>query len=113
MSAPDDIEAQVERAMKHWQYGNGGADVRKLLHDALSGKFKEEPLPAIIPPPWPHKEPPRLLKMLGQKFCVAVGDPVDTKSWSSFYGPPCDTALKAINKWNAVFGPLAAAGGKP
>jgi hypothetical protein len=77
--------------------------VRQAARDLLAGKFAEEPLPAIIPPPWPHTAPPHVFKQLGERYCVAVGASCPPDGWSSFYGPVKPTPLLAIEAWNSAF----------
>jgi hypothetical protein len=101
-------DAQVEECIRayvlDWQVDGAVRDVlRKALCELLAGKFAEEPLPAIIPPPWPHAAPPHVFKQLGERYCVAVGGLCPPDGWSSFYGPVKPTPLLAIEAWNSAF----------
>jgi hypothetical protein len=100
------IDEQVERAVAVYRGEDGlrpkyDTLLHTVMRDLLAGKFKEAPLPEIIPPPWPHS-------------CVALrGGPgtslifhvrADGKdTWGCLMGPNGDTAREAIEKWNAVF----------
>lgn len=75
--------------------------LRTVMRDLLAGKFAEEPLPEIIPPPWPT----HTLEVIkwGHTYYVvhcmsraSIGD-----NWPDFHGPERPTKLEAIEAWNA------------
>jgi hypothetical protein len=97
------IDEQVERAITHLcdHVNCCRTTARRVMRDLLAGKFKEEPLPEIITPPWPHS-------------CVALrGGPSTSMffhvradgdgTWGCLMGPNGDTAREAITKWNSAF----------
>jgi hypothetical protein len=110
------IDEQVERAIKtymtdeyshidwnklHMSRNNKGLTLASVMRDLLAGKFKEAPLPEIIPPPWPHS---RVALRGGPGTSLIFHVRADGKdTWGCLMGPNGDTAREAITKWNAVF----------
>lgn len=92
------IEEQVERAMKQWTFYNGHPELRQLLRDVLAGKFKEAPLPEIVPPPWPHNE-----LFVAQGGCGFYVYSKGIDGWGAPHGPSRPTKRECIEAWNAVF----------
>lgn len=105
MNDTDDTESQIERAMKHyaansgWQFNENF--MSHFLRDVLAGKFREEPLPAIAAPPYPHDRLDIFARAGGTPFYVFANG-ID--GWCDLTGPDRPTKREAILAWNAVFG---------
>lgn len=76
-------------------------DFRRIARDLLVGKFKEAPLPEIVPPPWPHI----LVELRGGKGTCQYDHvrAYGKDSWGDMMGPNGKTPRDAIEKWNAAF----------
>lgn len=98
-------EEQVEAAWQAFRTIPGlvpcGENFRIIATALLAGKFAEDPLPEIIPPPWPT----HTLEVIkwGHTYYVvhcmsraSIGD-----NWPDFHGPERPTKLEAIEAWNA------------
>lgn len=80
--------------------------IRAVMRDLLAGRFDTEPVPTIVPPPWPHEGTLVASVSRGEKgkyFLVKV-EPIRDHEWPTYYGPERRTEIDAVKAWNAVFG---------
>lgn len=103
------IDEQVRRALveyrkvidKNYTTTDWTDDFRQIARDLLAGKFREAPLPQIVPPPWPHRPPNFVSTGDGWRvYCTAD----DSKGYhGELLGPIKPMQRDAIEAWNAVF----------
>lgn len=93
------IEAQIERAYAALR-ARDCRDVQGIMRDLLAGRFKNEPLPEIAAPPYPHDRLDIFFRRDRKKFYVFANG-ID--GWCDLTGPDRDTEREAILAWNAVF----------
>ncbi len=101
-TAEEQVEAAIVTYRLDWRVDSAVTDVvRKAMIELMTGKFAEEPLPEIIPPPWPIRTL-EVIKWGHTNYvvhCMSRASVDD--NWSDFHGPERPTKLEAIEAWNA------------
>lgn len=92
------LDRQIDRALAMYGFASNASNARFAMEALTAGRFSSDPLPAIAPPPWPH----RVLEVVrvDGEFFVSVQSERD---WTSYRGPFANSPKAAIEVWNSVF----------